>query len=488
MAKKVTSLFIEDTGIRYLVSTGKQAEKWASVPLEPGIVKHGQVQDKDKLSKILKETFQTAGLNNKVILGISEPGSLYRIINLPRLPENILEEAIKREAERVIPLPQSEIYLAHQVISAKQDEMQVFLAAFSRNTVDTFISTLQATSIKPVSLDLVPLCLCRAVNRDTAIIVSLRSSNFEIAIMVDRIPQVIRSLSLPIEAESMAEKLPTIAEELERTISFYNSSHADKPLDGSIPVYVDGELAEARDSWSGLVKNFAATVSPIVTPMQGEANFDNSQFSVNIGLAFKENLKGTTGSIVNFNALPKAFLPEKTKLSRVILPIATGIGIIVLVFLALISNAAKSDVSAVDANTASVQKQTTQQNKDISAIKVQLKNAQDALEPLQDQVKTATANVQAFDQVLSGLDQQRTAADANISRVVSLIPAGMNVNSISVTENITISGSAAEPDITLFARNLAGETAFKTVRISAITLNESTNPGFYDFQINITLK
>ena len=158
MAKKVTSLFIEDTAIRFLVSTGKQAVKWASIPLEPGIVTHGQVQDKDKLAKKLKETFQTAGLNNKVILGISEPGSLHRIINLPKLPGDILSEAMKRESERVIPLPQNEIYTAYQVIKVWQDEMQVFLAAFSRNTVDSLISTLQTAGIKVISLDLVPLC------------------------------------------------------------------------------------------------------------------------------------------------------------------------------------------------------------------------------------------------------------------------------------------------------------------------------------------
>ena len=488
MAKKVTSLFIEDTAIRFLVSTGKQAVKWASIPLEPGIVTHGQVQDKDKLAKKLKETFQTAGLNNKVILGISEPGSLYRIINLPKLPGDILSEAMKRESERVIPLPQNEIYTAYQVIKVWQEEMQVFLAAFSRNTVDSLISTLQAAGIKVISLDLVPLCLCRAINLDTAVVVSMRSSNFEIAIMVDHIPQVIRSLSLPIEAESLAEKIPTIAEELERTISFYNSSHADKPLDGSVPVYVDGELAEARDNWSELVKNFATTVSPILTPMKGEANFDNSQFSVNIGLAFKENLKEAAGSIVNFNALPKAFTPEKAKLSRVVLPIGVGIGIIILVFVALMSNSVRSDVNSSDKQAATIQKQTEQQNIDAKAIKAQTKTAQDAIKPLQDQIKTASANTQAFDQVLSGMDTQRNTIDTNISGIIALVPAGMNINSISLTDKVTISASAAEPDITLFARNLAGTNTFKSVKINSITLDESVNPGFYDFQIVITLR
>ena len=131
--------------------------------------------------------------------------------------------------------------------------MQIFLAAFSRIAVDTLIATLQAAGIKPVSLDLVPLALCRAIDRSNAIVVSLRASNFEIAIMADNVPQVIRSLSLPGEEESLVDKLPTIAEELERTVTFYNSSHQDKPLDNTVPVFVDGELVHVPESWPMLV-------------------------------------------------------------------------------------------------------------------------------------------------------------------------------------------------------------------------------------------
>ena len=91
MAKRVTTLFIEDTAIRFLVAKGKNAEKWASVPLEPGLVKHGHVEDKLRLTEKLKETFRWAKVGNKVILGLSEPGSLYRIITLPKHKNIIVE-------------------------------------------------------------------------------------------------------------------------------------------------------------------------------------------------------------------------------------------------------------------------------------------------------------------------------------------------------------------------------------------------------------
>jgi type IV pilus assembly protein PilM len=46
MAKKVT-LYIEDTEIKLLVTNGKQVEKWASLMLEPKLVRDGVIVDED---------------------------------------------------------------------------------------------------------------------------------------------------------------------------------------------------------------------------------------------------------------------------------------------------------------------------------------------------------------------------------------------------------------------------------------------------------
>ena len=128
MARRTITLFIEDTGIRLLVARGKQVEKWASAPLEPGLVKHGQIQDRTQVANQLKDLCRRTKIRDRrVILGLSEPGSIYRIVTLPKLPAAIMPEAIKREAERVIPFSLDEVYLAHQVIATSSEEMQVFL-------------------------------------------------------------------------------------------------------------------------------------------------------------------------------------------------------------------------------------------------------------------------------------------------------------------------------------------------------------------------
>jgi type IV pilus assembly protein PilM len=479
MAKQVTTLFIEDTAVRLLVGRGKQVEKWASLPLEPGLVKHGLVQDNAKVAEKIKELFRwTKITDKKVIVGLSEPGSLYRIVTLPKLPDAILPEAIKREAERVIPLSLDEVYLVHQVIGTKEQEMTLFLAAVSRHAVDNLIKTMQLAGLKPYMMDLVPLALCRVIEQPTAIVVSLRSSNFEIAIMADRVPQVIRSLSLPGEAESLVDKLPTISEELDRTITFYNSSHPDKPLDNNTPVFVDGDLVQAPDSWPSLVGSLGSKITPLPSIMHAVGEFDASQYTVNIGLVFKENAHEVAGSLINLNALPKAFQPERPKASRVILPVAAGVGVLILVFVWLQGRNAVSDTASVNSQIALENSRITQVNSEIATTKGQITQLQSQVKPLEDQIKITEASATTFTSLVDNMTNSRNTTNTNAKQIWALVPSDLSLNSVDLRDVASIQGEApSETTIFSYARALKDSKIYSSIVIQSIALNEQDVEG-----------
>ncbi len=490
MARQVATLFIEDTAVRLLVGRGRQPEKWASLPLDAGLVKHGLIQDNAKVAEKIKELYHLAKVGNKkVAVGLSEPGSLYRIVTLPKLPDAILPEAIKREAERVIPLSLDEVYLIHQVIATKEQEMTLFLAAISRTAVDNVVKTTQLAGLKPYLIDLVPLALCRIIEQPTAVVVSLRSSNFEIAVMADRVPQVIRSLSLPSEAQSLIEKLPTISEELDRTVTFYNSSHTDKPLDNNTPLFIDGDLVRAPESWPSLVGNLGSQVSPLPSVMNQVADFDPSQFTVNIGLIFKDNDGELAGSLINLNALPKALQPEKPKASKVILPAAAAVGVLILVFVWLQGNNLASDTASVNSDITTTNNKVTQVNKEITAVKGQITQVQDQVKPLTDQIKTTEASAGTFTTLVDSLATNRDSTNTNMSQIWAMVPSGLTLNSVDVRDTASIQGEATNEGIIYsYARSLKGSNIYSSVVIQSITLNEQDVEGTlvrtYQFVIN----
>ena len=243
------TLFIEDNAVKLLVSKDRQVEKWAKLPLDPGLVSDGLILDENKVADKIRELFKLQKVSARtVVVGLSGFNSVYRLISLPELPPEILPEAVLQEASRVVPTPMSEVYFSYQTMPSQATETLIFLAAYPRNTTDALLQTLKKAGLSVDFMDLAPLALSRTVDAPEAILVNASAASLDIAIMMERIPQVIRSLSLPGEPQSLSERLTSIAEEVNRTISFYNSGHRDKPLGANTPIFVSGDLAQAPET------------------------------------------------------------------------------------------------------------------------------------------------------------------------------------------------------------------------------------------------
>ncbi|GAH72304.1 unnamed protein product, partial [marine sediment metagenome] len=165
MGKKVVTLYIDDSSLRLLVAKGKQVKKWATLPLESRLVRDGVVFHEAKLAAKIKKLLKAQRVRTKkVVAGLSGLHCLSRAFTLPQLPESMLAEAVKREAERTLPVPLDQLYLSWQIISTSAKEIQVFLAALPRNATDALIETLRQAGVKPYLMDLAPLALARVVN------------------------------------------------------------------------------------------------------------------------------------------------------------------------------------------------------------------------------------------------------------------------------------------------------------------------------------
>jgi len=150
------------------------------------------------------------------------------------------------------------------------------------------IRTARLAGLDPYLMDLAPLSLARIPNEPRCIIISTREHQADIIVVEERLPQLIRVLTLPSEADTMAERLPAISEELNRTVVFYNSSHVEKPLNPSVPVFVSGELADVPDQWPQLVGRLNFPVSLLPLPIEIPAEFPSYDYIINMGLALKE--------------------------------------------------------------------------------------------------------------------------------------------------------------------------------------------------------
>jgi type IV pilus assembly protein PilM len=481
MAKRVTTLFIRDTSINLLVMKGEQVEKWSSLPLEPGLVSQGLIVDEEQVADKVKQIFKETGAQtSKVIAALSGDDSLYRIITLPELPEAVLPEAIRREVKRTIPTPLEEVYYSYQRLpSLMRGESRIFLVAFPRNMADALVRTLRQAGVKPYIMDLAPLALSRVPDEPRAIIVNARLDHLDVAVIADRLPQVIRRLSLPGETESLEERLPLIAEEFNRTIAFYNSNHMENPLDTTVPVFVCGDLVEEPDAWQSVVGGAGYQVLALSAPVESPEGFNPNEFMVNIGLALKELLQEKAEanfSIVNFNALPEAYVPPRFSIVRVLLPVVTiiGIGLVILAVILIMYN--RTEIAALRSQVTAAETSVTQQ--------------QQAINDLTKKIGPTKATADDLNARLTTMERGRAAFHEDLTQIEKLAGEQVILKSFNHGgSSVDVTGTAtSEGAIFRYAKALREvKDATKALRFSDVWISSiSGSQGAFSFQFSLT--
>jgi len=508
MAERVMSLYFEDSDIKALITRGKMVERWASVPLEQGLVRGGVIVDEIQVAKKVKELLiaiqrvktKPTGFNiitesvvelfsgkGKIIVGLSGRDSLYRVLSLPKLPESLIAEAVRREAGRVLPVSLNELYLVYQSIPGSSNETRVFIAAFPQKAVDILLRTLRNAGITPNVLDLAPLSICLSVNEPKAIIVDVRADSLNIVIMAERVPQVIRSLPLQSEEKGKSENIPTVIEEFSRTIAFYNSSHPQDPLNSDVPVFVSGDLVDEADTWKSFAGIQDFKVSALPSALQFSEYFPANEFVVNIGLGTKplalEKQPGNY-SLVNLNALPASALPKPINLYRIVIPVVTVVGIVGIILIWNAVRNTKNMTPSLQSQLASIQNQITSNNKNVIQLTAQNKSIQAQIQPIEDAANVLTTK-------LSTLAKARNLTDGDIHQIVALAPQTITVNAVAYNDDTgaIITGSASTKEaVLMYAEALKDSGGFSVVVSSINYSSQFTNTGILIEKYNFSLQ
>jgi type IV pilus assembly protein PilM len=279
MARDAIAVYIDDSAIRLLSVSGKRAKQWAVEPLEAGLVRDGFIVDEPAVAARIRTLWakEQPG-SQRVIAGISGINCLYRLLTLPELPKSLMTEAVKREASRALGVPLEQLYISWQTLPAQPDETRVYIAAATRTTVDSIIRTLKKANLNPYMMDIAPLALARATAEPSALIVDLQPAGLDVVVKMGGMPEVIRSVSVS-RASSTADKVGVVRQELQRAVTFYNSSHADTPVADDIPILVAGELGEQPDLWKGLLGRAERRIEALQPPLESPEGFVPSAYA-----------------------------------------------------------------------------------------------------------------------------------------------------------------------------------------------------------------
>jgi type IV pilus assembly protein PilM len=143
----------------------------ASAPLEPGIVRDGEVNDVDGLTEALRSLYrENKGLAKKVRIGVANQKIVVRVLELPPIPDpKELEAAVRFQAQDQIPMPLDSAVIDFQPLGIVETDngprQRVLIVAARRDMVDRVLAAAKAAGLKPEGIDLSAFAMIRALHR-----------------------------------------------------------------------------------------------------------------------------------------------------------------------------------------------------------------------------------------------------------------------------------------------------------------------------------
>src|SRR5947207_7420424 len=185
MAERVLGLDVGTSAVRVVevacerpAARGRQAgnspvvTRVGEVPLAPGAVRDGEVVDPAAVGAAIRELWRQTGLRPRdVRVGLTGPRVVVRVVDMPAMPDDELDGAIRFSAADHIPIPLDEAVLDHAVLEPAPPaepggppQVRVLFAAAHRSALDGLLAAVAAGGLRAVAVDLVPFALVRALS------------------------------------------------------------------------------------------------------------------------------------------------------------------------------------------------------------------------------------------------------------------------------------------------------------------------------------
>jgi type IV pilus assembly protein PilM len=522
---------------------------FSQVGLPLGVIVDGEVQDSSAVSDAIARLWRNGKFTSKsVVVGIAGLRAIMREIDLPWVPDEELESAVRFQSEEVIPFPADKTILSTEVLADYEgpdgtSQRHVLVAAAHRDLIDGVVGAVEKAGLHVERVDLVSSALVRALvdsvpeAREPEAIVSIGAGLTVIVVHQQGRPQFVRTIGMGsnmataaissaldvpfVDAEDMKCHLgvadpqvrsaesavePTIGElvgEIRSSIQYFASLPGRSPIAG---VIVTGAGSRLR----GLVEQLRSQVNIPVRFVSPLSRLDLSGFDLSpeqaasiepvlaapIGLALPE----PNPDVKKFNLVPPEVL-QRARERQLVKYSAIGAATVVAL-LGILSagrflqvHSAQNDVAALGSSVAGLRGLIPTYNKVV--------RANSELHVTEGQITHLTSMSVEWPAVLAELDA-RTPAGESITNFAGTSAAGSKSGSSSTTSpgasttgavgSITVSVSGTFPANAHFdpaaewIDNITASPMFDPPSVTALTNAAAPGGTTVSFQSTISLK
>jgi type IV pilus assembly protein PilM len=210
-------LDIGSTSVRAVEITrgreGPSVTRFGSVPLPPGVVQGGVIQDTAAVTAAIKQLWAAARFKNRsVALGVTNPQIVVRQMSVINMPAKELRESLPFQVRDSLPLPVERSLLDFYPTGAGETDETIsgLLIAAPKEAVITAVQAVERAGLHVALVDLASFALLRAasrLDRRVEAIVDIGAQITSVIVHDDGDPLIVRTV--PRGSAEITEKLAT---------------------------------------------------------------------------------------------------------------------------------------------------------------------------------------------------------------------------------------------------------------------------------------
>ena len=288
----VVGLDIGSTSIKAVCLEDKIIKSYSFEAIPEGVITNGNIVNEkmltEKIKKIVKNAKPDRIKTKKARFSISESKSFLRLISIPEMNQEEIEETVKWEIEANIPLPVEQVYYDWKKIEdvfPDNGKVKILVLATAKKVVDQLLNIvdnagLETVGVESESTSLVRSLLNKKNDNKTVLIVDLGRNKTTFVFAVKGVPCF--TSSIPVSEQMMIGQIAkafNISDEKARKIEEQNGMGTffeDKYLFSSISPVLENLVSEIEKTINFYLDGlrYSSSVDKIIVcgKLSGEKN------------------------------------------------------------------------------------------------------------------------------------------------------------------------------------------------------------------------
>ncbi|MBI2872828.1 MAG: pilus assembly protein PilM [Chloroflexi bacterium] len=425
MPPRVVTVDIDSTTVRMLQLQGNRVERWASAPLDEGMVENGTILNPSLLGERIRQLRRTSDITGtEVVASVNGLFSVARTLNVPHVSQQELLQKLPEYAPETG--GRQDLRLLWQTLHADTTSHHVLAMWANDGQVSSQLGALRAAGLAPTVLEFKTMALYRTVDRKQAIIVNMEPTSLDLVLVVGGLPQVMRTVGLP-QASSPDELANLVAQAIEHTVAYHNARQTEELPPVRIPLFLVGPMADSPSVRQQVQERVEYPLESFAPDLEFPAHLPAGQYAVNLGLAMRYVARpreegGEDRPPVHINLVPRVVSPWQITPQRAGMLAAMVAGLVVAFFLFQLNSGAAEEVATLRRSAGDVRRQISLRQAEITRM---------------TQLEAGIRDFQA-------LTAPRGRVTEAVEYIQSTLIRGVRLNSVSVKGNVAEFSASAE--------------------------------------------